>query len=250
MLKAFDQIFHGKVEIEDFSLIKQYMQTALKSLLGKQQIMINLHIDLINKLGKEKTPRGIQKLLALLEVYDLPQLTSVTSIITDRLSRLRVFAHQITNEKAYEIKGKNSIHNQLANALWILDDSYWLLHSNEPLKHFLVKEAHSSKKDAKLRPDLICVSNKHNLTVVELKRPSHQVTMNDLNQLQNYLAIVDRFRPEFVTKMGYIIAKEISDHLQKIVNNIKNVEFKSYVQLTNDCQRRYQEYIDALEEKE
>lgn len=249
MLKAFDTVFHEEVGIEDFPLITDFMQTALNSLLGKQEIMINLQLDLIKRLGKEKTPEGIQRLLTLLKDYTLPQLTSVTSIITDRLQRLRVFKAQIQSEKAYEIKGENSIHNQLANALWILDDSYWLLHSNEPLTNFLKKEYKLATQDERARPDFICASDKSNLVIVEIKRPRHVVTMKDINQIQNYLVTVDEYSPKFTVKNGFIIAKKISGRLQKIVDEIRNVDFKSYVQLVNDCERRYQEYLDAIQKQ-
>jgi len=250
MLKAFDTVYHGEVEIEDFPLISEYMRTALESLLGKQEIMINLQLDLIDKLGKEKTPEGMQKLIKLLGEYDLPQLTSVASIITDRLQRLRVFGVQIQNEKAYEITGPNSIHNQLANALWILDDSYWLLHSNEPLTHLLNKEYKLATEDERLRPDFICANDKDNLVIIEIKKPSQKVRRKDINQLQDYLVAVDRFyQPKFKSKQGFLIAKGISLHHQQVIDMIESIQFKSYNRLVQDCKRRYQEYIDALQRK-
>jgi len=250
MLRAFDRVYHGKVDIEDFDLVSEYTQTALESLLGKQRMMINLYIDLIDKLGKEKTPEGIKRLLKLLEEYDLPQLTTVTSILTDRLQRLRAFAIQIQNEKAYEIKGKTSIHNQLSNALWIIDDSYWLLHSNEPLTNFLKKESRTSTRQERLRPDFICASNKHTLVIVEIKRPSHSITIEDINQLQKYLVAVDKYDSKFTEKKGFLIGREISDDNRKIVNDYRSIEFRSYLEIVNECRRRYQEYLDALEKQD
>lgn len=250
MLRAFDRVFR-KVEVEDFPLISEFMKTALTSLLGKQEIMIKAQLDLIAKFGKEKTPEGMQQLHRLLTVYDLPQLTSVASIITDRLQKLKLFEALIQSENAYEIRGKNSIHNQLAEALWIINDSYWLLHSNEPLTNLLKKKYESANHHERLRPDFICANDKDNLVIVEIKRPSHEITQEDINQLHNYLVAVDDFyQSEFTQKEGYIIGKEISKHNKKYIEGIENMYFKSYTQLVDDCNRRYQEYLDAIEKRE
>jgi hypothetical protein len=250
MLKAFDKVYHGKVKtIEDFDIVSEYMTTVFESLVGRQKIMIDVQLELLQKLAKEKTPEGIQRFSSLLDEYSLPQLATVTTIITDRLQRLKLFKASIQNENAYEIKGSASVHNQLAKALWIVDDSYWLLHSNEPLTNFLQKEFKSATSEERKRPDFICASNKHTLVIVEIKRPSHTVKMEDINQLQQYLATVDEFSSDFKDKNGFLIAKNISNRLRKIVDEIANVEFKSYVQLVNGCRRRYQEYLNVIEKQ-
>lgn len=51
LLKMFDEVYHGDIEIEDFDLISDYMKTALQSLLGKQTVMVDLLTDMITKLG-------------------------------------------------------------------------------------------------------------------------------------------------------------------------------------------------------
>lgn len=247
VLKAFDTIYHGDIEIEDFDLISDYMKTALQSLLGKQVVMVNLMTDMINKLGEEKTPEGIQKLLRLMEEHTLPEITTVASIITSRLQRLRIFETSIQKENAYEIKGVNSIQNQIACSMWIIDDAYWLLHANEPLTGFLKKQYPEATKDEKRRPDFICVSNEHTLVIVEIKRPNHEMTMDDINQIQNYLATIEEHRPEFATRIGFLIGKTMSAHLQKILDKITNVKFKPYTRLVDECKRRYRQYLDVLE---
>jgi Ca2+-binding EF-hand superfamily protein len=247
LLKVFDEVYRGDIEIEDFDLISDYMKTALQSLLGKQTVMVNLLTDIINKLGEEKTPEGIQKLLKLMEEHTLPEITTVASIITTRLQKLRVFEASIQNENAYEIKGVNSVHNQIAQAMWIIDDAYWLLHANEPLTNFLKKEYSKATKEERRKPDYICVSNEHALIIVEIKRPSHEMTMDDINQIQDYLATIEEHRPEFVVREAYLVGKTMSAHLQKILENITNVKFKPYTKLVDDCKRRYQQYLEALE---
>lgn len=246
-LKAFDEVYQGKLEIEDFPLVQDFVKTVLQSLSGKQKSMVDLQLDVLGRLSKEKRPEGMQRLLKLLEQYELPQLTSVTSIITDRLQKLRVFEAEIQNEKAYEIKGPNSIHNQLKESLWIIDDSYWLLRSNEPLTSFLHKKFSKGKPEERDRPDFICSTLEGKLVIVELKRPGHKIGQKDVTQLQNYLITADDFK-EYGDKTGFIIGKSIEPRVQKIVKQIPIIHFVSYSSLVEECNRRYQQYLDAIKD--
>jgi hypothetical protein len=248
-LKVFDEVIPENIEIEDFDLISDYMKVALQSLLGKQVIMVNLLTDIINKLGQETEPEGIQKLLRLMENHTLPEITTVAGIITTRLQKLRLFETSIQNENAYEIKGPNSIHKQIAQSMWILNDSYWLLQENEALTSFLKKEYPERKgsKNQKKRPDFICVTDAHTLIIVEIKRPSHDMERSDINQIEDYLVTVEEQRPEFKTVKGYLIGKSMDPHLQGVLKKVSGLEFKPYTKVVDDCKQRYQQYIKAME---
>jgi hypothetical protein len=247
VLKAFDARYKGKIEIEDFDIVGDFMKAAYQSLLGKQVQMVDLMTDVITKLGQERTAEGMQKLLKLMEEHTLPEITTVASIITTRLQKLRIFEASINNDNAYEIKGPNSIHNQIANSMWIIDDAYWLLHSNQPITSFLRKEYPQGTAEERKRPDFVCVSNTHTLVLLEIKRPKEEITQSDINQLQNYLATIEEHRQEFASLEGYLIGKTLSSHLQKVLNKIENVKFIPYTKLVDDCKRRYQQYLDAFE---
>jgi hypothetical protein len=248
IVKTFDKVYHGHIEVEDMPTINRFIETTFSSLTGQAKNILENKIELINKLNAETKPEEIQKLTSLLEMYSLPQLTSVTNIITDRLQKIRLLEATIQNERAYEFKGKDSVYNQLINALWILDDAYWLLSSNEPLKKLLDTKSNLPQEDAGLKPDFIFANDKHTLVIVEVKRPSHEVTQKDINQLQNYLVAVDDYAPDFTSKQGFLIAKSISPHYQKIVNETTQlIKAESYVQLIDECKRRYQEYLEAIE---
>ncbi len=247
MIKTLDKIL-GKKElaIEDIPLVRRFTETLLNALFGKKALMINLNLDLINRLGKETDPRGIMELLKLLEEYELPQLTSVTGIITDRLQKLKLLEAQIQNERAYEIKGKNSIHNQLAEALWILDDGYWLLSSNKPLQNFLGIEYEKNKKLK--RPDFICADFEKTLVIVEIKRPSLEVKREHIDQLEEYVIMASDFM-DYKKRIGFLIAKSIPPELARIVKHRPLIEFKSYTRVIRECRTRYKQYLDAVEKR-
>jgi hypothetical protein len=250
ILKGFDAIFRGHVEIEDFPIIQRVITSATTLLENQTKYMTEAKIELFEKLNHEKSPEGIKRLTKMLEEYDLPRITSVASIIMSRLQRLEYLKATIEKESAYELKGKDSVHNQLATALWIIDDSYWLLYSNKTLATFLEKKVRAASSYEKKRPDLICANNNYKLIIVELKRPSHKIKQKDINQLYNNLITADQFRgTPFKEKKGYLIGKEISPHDKKYIDGIHSLKFIPYLQLVEDCERRYQEYLTALEEK-
>jgi hypothetical protein len=245
IMKTFDTVFHGQTEIEDFPTVRKFIDVALNSLANQTKNMTEAKISLFEQLDKETSIEGINKLSKLMEEYDLPQLTSVASIITDRLQRIKLLEATIQSENAYEIKGKDSVFNQLKNAFWILNDSYWLLQANETLKNFL--EGKCSREDEKKRPDFICANDAHQLIIIELKRPKEEVTVKNIDQLEEYLVTSDEFKGDFTSKQGFLIAKCISPKLQKIIAGRMHIQFKSYFNLVDDCKRRYQEYNSAME---
>lgn len=247
MIKTLDKILgKKKLSIEDIPLVRKFTETLLSALFGKKALMISLNLRLINRLGKETDPRGITELLKLLEDYKLPQLTSVTGIITDRLQKLKLLEAQIQNERAYEIKGENSIHNQLAEALWILDDRYWLLSSNRSLQKFLGEKY--EKKGSTKRPDFICADFERTLVIVEIKRPSLKVKREHIDQLEEYVITASDFQ-EYGKRTGFLIAKRIPTDLARIVKHRPLIKFKSYTQVIKECRTRYRQYLDAVEKR-
>lgn len=249
ILRAYSEAFHKELEVEDFPDVAEILQAALHLIIGREKDMIQAQISLMERLEKEESPEGIRRLVKLMEQHPLPQLTSVTTIITDRINRLAFFEKQIQNDKAYEIRGENSIHNQLKRALWIIDDSYWLLHSNEPLTTFLHKKSSEGTDKERERPDFICANSEDRLVIVELKRPSVKLTKEHVIQLSDYLDTADEFAGDtYSKKAGYLVGNQLSLSDQKFIKKIEGLQYRPYMKLVDDCKRRYQEYIDAVKE--
>jgi hypothetical protein len=251
ILKGFDKVFRGHIEIEDFPIVEKVVETATNLLANQTRHMIDTKLELLERLNRETTTKGIERLTKLLEKHSLPKLTSVTNIIMDRIQRINYFKATIQNDKAYELKGEDSVHNQLARSLWIIDDSYWLLYSNKTLATFLQKKTKHAPEDERKRPDLICATDRNRLVIVELKRPRDEIVQDDIHQLHNYLRTADKFRGQgFKTKIGYLIGREISDYDRNYLEDIPILRFKTYLELVEDCERRYQEYLVALKKDE
>ena len=69
--------------------------------------------------------------------WSLKQITGVAAIVQERLNDIERLKTAVKNDKTFEIRGENSIHRILENSMWIVDERYWLMHSNETLRTFI-----------------------------------------------------------------------------------------------------------------
>lgn len=203
-------------------------------------------MDVIKHLPKEGK-RAIEDLAELLKSWSLKQLTSISTQVIDRIQTLELFKDRVLDDKTYEIRGEDSIHRILERAMWIIDERYWLLHSNATLRTIVGDEVvKQSKGNEKKRPDFVCGSVGEKLIIVELKRPSHALEIDDLNQLENYLSIIEDKHPT-KTLECYLIGKSISVELAK-KKKFRGAQFKvrTFSELIDDTEKRYKDFMKAL----
>jgi hypothetical protein len=122
------------------------------------------------------------------------------------------------------------------------------MHSNEPLTAFLHKKYAQGTAEERRRPDFICGSDNARLVIVELKRPNETITVEHIDQLEDYLVTADDCPPVYGDKHGYLIGTSISPRLEKVLKNRRNIDFISYPGLVEGCNNRYREYLNAIEE--
>lgn len=192
---------------------------------------------------------ALDQLDELLKDWTLKQVTGVTQVVKERLNEIIRLETAIDKDETYEIKGDNSIHRILERAMWIVDERYWLLHSNETLRKIVGDEiVKQNKKDEKIRPDFVCGSIDNKLVIVELKRPSHKLTTNDLGQLEKYLKIIESHSQDHKNFEAYLFGKRIDDDLIKTMKYRRTDIFKirTFADLVDDTKRRYKEYLEKV----
>src|SRR5690606_19979447 len=130
----------------------------------------------------------------LMESLTLGQISAVATEVQRRVGLLETFSERARDEKTYEISGAGSIHRLLEQAMWIVDERYWLMHSNRQLRTVVGDElAKKDKRFEKRRPDFVCGAVDKKLIIIEIKRPSHTLDVDDLNQLEQYVAICQEY---------------------------------------------------------
>ncbi|MHC4720134.1 MAG: hypothetical protein ACYSYT_06635 [Planctomycetota bacterium] len=207
-------------------------------------------ISVVKKLPKQKQ-KALEELEILLESWSLHQITSVAQEVKRRLETIQLFKTQILDDRTYEIRGDKSIHRILEKAMWLIDERYWLLQSNSTLRTLIGETM--AKKDrrqfAKKRPDFVCGTVGEKLIIIEIKRPSRTLGIDDLNQLETYLTVAE----EHFSYRGYeaylVGRRKDSDLLRRLKHRATNFKVLTYSELVSSSETRYREYINNIEER-
>lgn len=195
--------------------------------------------------------QGIESLRALMCDWRLIEIARISDLILHRLSTIDRLEMLIHNEKVYEIAGDDSIHRFLERNLWVIDESYLLLRSNKSLRAFIGDEMlKASRRDSLKRPDFVCSEHGRRLIIIEIKAPSHQLTKDDLNQIEDYTEIIREYRDSSYTGIdGYLIGRKVPSKVRSRARGRSYVKgVLSYDELVKRARDRYQQYYDELEQ--
>jgi ribosomal protein L40E len=184
----------------------------------------------------------------LLKEWNLKQITDVTKEVKRRLSELELFIEKIQDENTYEIRGENSIHRILERSMWLLDERYWIIQSNKQLRTFIGEElAKEDKKYQKNRPDFACGTYDNTIIIIEIKRPSHKLGVEDLNQAVKYLRLSKKYvggqKRNF---KAMLIGNSKTTELDETMEFYQKIELFTYGDLVQDCKKRYNDFLKHI----
>jgi hypothetical protein len=206
-------------------------------------------LAVVSKLPNQKQ-RALEDLDLLLRGWSLHVITNVAQQVKARLDTIDLFEEQIKDPRVFEIRGDNSIHRILEKAMWLVDEHYWLLHSNKSLRVTIGTEM--SKRDkkefGKKRPDFVCGTVGDRLIILELKRPGHRLKVEDLNQLETYLTIAEGHF-DFRTSRGYLVGSTIGDELKRRLKYRSGFEVLLYTNILDGTKKRYHEFLKTIEQQ-
>ena len=204
---------------------------------------------LVEKLPKQGQ-RALEDLEMLLHNWSLHQITGVTQQVKSRLETIEVFEKQIHYERTFEIRGAGSIHRILERAMWLIDERYWLLQSNASLLKFIGDEMEKSdrKRFGRKRPDFACGTVGDRLVVIELKRPSHALTIEDLNQLETYLTLAEKYKSYRSYEAWLVGNKKSADLMSRLKYRGGTFKVATYSDLLDDTRHRYKDFLNVIDE--
>lgn len=84
--------------------------------------------------------------------------------------------------------------------------------------------------------------------IIEIKRPSHQLTLADLNQTERYVVLAENFSSN-TDWAGILVGQTADDDVRRTVKHRKSVTVRTYNERLKDTQHRYREYLKAFEAK-
>jgi len=204
--------------------------------------------EVIQKISKEDT-KGMQDLSDLMKQWNLFQIASISSLVKSRLETINTFEQMIHDENTYEIDTPDSIHRVLEKSMWLIDENYFLVHSNRSLRTFIGDEMRKKHKDyEKKRFDFAVVDTDNKLLILEIKRPSIELTKDEIDQLELYLRITRQYKAKNYRSIeGYLIGNKISSEAWEIMDYRKGIKLMTYDDLLEGCRKRYSEYLKVIE---
>jgi hypothetical protein len=206
------------------------------------------YLGIIKKLPKQKQ-RALEDLAILLEGWSLTVVTNVAQQVKARLETIELFEKQIEDPRTFEIQGDHSIHRILERAMWLVNEEYWLLHSNRTLRVQIGDEMSQKDKKqyGKKRPDFVCGTVGNRLIILELKRPGHKLSIDELNQLETYLAIAKKYS-SFTSARGYLVGSSIDEELERRLEFRKGSDILFYADIIDSTKKKYHEFLKTLDE--
>jgi hypothetical protein len=236
-----------KIDPEDLPDVARHLSTIGTVLVEADRDMRAAIEQVVKKLPAQG-PKATEGLAQLMEQLTLRQIMAVTTEVQRRVDALVFFKNRMLDDRTYEIRGDNSIHRLLESAMWIVDERYWLMNSNEPLRTVVGRELEKSDKaHERKRPDFVCGTVDCRLIVIEIKRPSHTLGVDDLNQLERYVTICEEYSEDFSSlEAAILVGSNKSDDLMRHIRH-RSTSFKvrTYTDLVHDTERRYRAYLDA-----
>ncbi|MGB8220599.1 MAG: hypothetical protein WCE46_09485 [Methanoregula sp.] len=230
----------------------RYLSELLK-ILGENIVSSNERLrvafkEVIQKISKEDV-EGMQDLSDLMRQWNLFQIASISSVVKSRLETIHTFEQMIHDEKTYEIDTPNSIHRVLEKSMWLIDENYFLVHSNRSLHAFIGDEMRKRHKEfEKKRFDFAVVDADNKLLILEIKRPSIELGQEEIDQLETYLRITKQYKAKSYRSVeGFLIGNKISSEANEIMEYRKGIKIMTYDDLLEDCRKRYDAYLKIIE---
>jgi hypothetical protein len=196
----------------------------------------------------EQGEKALEQLADLMEELTIGQIAAVASEVKRRVGLLNLFKERVLDDRTYEIRGDGSIHRLLEQAMWIVDEHYWLMFSNSQLRTIVTEQLLKEDKTHELeRPDFVCGTVDKRLILIEIKRPSHTLTVNDYQQLVRYVVLCEEYHTDHSGFDAILVGQKKSDELDRTLKVLGNrIKVKTYTDLIGDTERRYKRYLDAL----
>ncbi|WP_442738215.1 ATP-binding protein [Streptomyces pseudogriseolus] len=222
-----------------------------------------------------------EDLALLLKRTSLTSLIRTSSEVTDRLDFLRALELLLFDPESKKVtRERDQLHKILENETWVFGEEYSLLVSERSLSEVLKKhldklrapepddtdvrlpDGRSGRVDLMLSKTTMWVQKPHHL-VVELKRPSVTLGMQEFSQLVGYATAVtkdERFRSTEATWDFWLIGNSMDESLRGLarqpnypegqvgaVGTTARLWAREWSEVIQECKQRLHFYRDRLD---
>jgi len=158
--------------------------------------------------------KDIKELAKVLRSWGIREVATISSLVKRRRKMLKAFAHFVNKKETLE---RDELHKVLEKNLWIINDTYTMVSSDESFKVIAGKlQSKFKEKASRERPDLILKGlGEGSFLIVELKRPKHTITLDDMTQLVKYRYELQRIHPKATDITAYLIGSTYKEEVSK-----------------------------------
>lgn len=174
------------------------------------------NLDLMSVLIRleEAEDKDIKSLAEILMSWGVKEVATISSLFRYRRKVLKAFARFVNEKETLE---RDELHKVLEKNLWIIDDTYTMVSSDDSFKKIVEKLQSKFKNQASLnRPDLILKGlGEGSYLIIELKRPKEKITLDDMTQLVKYRYELQRLEPNAKEITAYLIGSSYDEEVRK-----------------------------------
>ena len=103
-----------------------------------------------------------------------------------------------------------------------------------------------AKRYGKKRPDFVCGTVENRLIILELKRPAHVLTVDDLNQLEIYTVVAED-HANISSCEGYLVGAKEDEELRRFLRRRQGFRVLHYADIIGRTRQRYTEFLKTIE---
>lgn len=193
---------------------------------------------------------GSAKILDMFKTWNLIEAREMLRIVRGRLAAIAKLAH-LVDQNAREVP---DMHRYFLESPWVLDPT-WTHYQHEVRYSRILSDKYPDRDldEKDRRMDLLAVGIGNTLHVVELKRPGHSVSVEDMNQLFEYVRFVKSMmgsHPDdpYDDVTGHLVAGRIPEGaVREMVDEAK--AYKRYARTYEDLMARARKIHEDFEKK-
>ena len=194
------------------------------------------------------------KLLDLFREWQIVEAKEMARVTGGRITTIEKL-QKLIETNALEVP---TLHNFLREFPWVIDPR-WDLVADEISYTSLLREhfpQNSDVPETNRRIDFLCVSERTNLVVVEIKRPKSQASWEDLDQIEDYVGFMrDRVKQTtdspYRDVTGYLLCGSLRDHykVREKKDNLAaaRIYIRMYTDLLDTVKRVHAEFLERYQ---
>jgi hypothetical protein len=254
---------HGPKKVADKLIRETIAKNPLADVKDQQPIIQMcldfLEFDAFRELANELTQTKIEdvpKIVDLFREWEVVEAKEMMRVTEGRIKTIEKL-QKLIDKNALEVP---TLHNFLKEFPWVLDPR-WNLIADEKKYSKLLKDrfpeaAKTPEQDRRI--DFLCVRESNDLIVVEIKRPRCKASLDQLNQIEEYVIFMrdhvsKTTDPEMTAKdvIGYLLVGDAVNTPQ-VRGRMKNladarIYVRKYSDLLRMVERNHKEFLDRYD---